>query len=159
MLPPAVIYHQSGNSSRDVTVTLSIYRRCCYSSKSHPLRDKPVKVANEVFDNLKEDEQTDDVINGLNTDEDTSCISSRKQDWLSNWDVTKTYRQHIEQPLFGGIIRPCKSPWASSVVLVRKKNRKLRLCVDYRMLNERTVKDSFALPRMEEIFDCLYGAT
>ena len=67
-------------------------------------------------------------------------------------------RQHIEQLLAGGIIRPSKSPWTSNVVLVRKKNGKLRLCVDYRMLNSRTVKDSFALPRMEEIFDCLHGA-
>ena len=67
-------------------------------------------------------------------------------------------RQHIEQLLAGGIIRPSKSPWTSNVVLVRKKNGKLRLCVDYRMLNSRTVKYSFALPRMEEIFDCLHGA-
>jgi len=67
-------------------------------------------------------------------------------------------RQHIEQLLAGGIIRPSKSPWTSNVVLVRKKNGKLRLCVDYRQLNNRTVKDSYALPRIEEIFDCLHGA-
>ena len=63
-------------------------------------------------------------------------------------------RQHIEQLLAGGIIRPSKSPWTSNVVLVRKKNGKLRLCVDYRQLNNRTVKYSYALPRIEEIFDC-----
>lgn len=67
-------------------------------------------------------------------------------------------RQHIEQLLAAGVIRPSKSPFTSNVVLVRKKNGKLRLCVDYRMLNERTIKDSYALPRMEEIFDCLHGA-
>ena len=67
-------------------------------------------------------------------------------------------RQHIEQLLAGGVIRPSMSPFTSNVVLVRKKNGKLRLCVDYRMLNERTVKDSYALPRTEEIFDCLHGA-
>ena len=67
-------------------------------------------------------------------------------------------KQHIESLLAAGIIRPSKSPYSSNVVLVRKKNGKLRLCVDYRQLNDITVKDSFALPRLEEIFDCLHGA-
>jgi len=67
-------------------------------------------------------------------------------------------REHIEQLLVAGVIRPSKSPYTSNVVLVRKKTGKLRLCVDYRQLNSITIKDSFALPRMEEIFDCLHGA-
>ena len=67
-------------------------------------------------------------------------------------------RQHIEGLLAAGVIRPSKSPYSSNVVLVGKKNGKLRLCVDYRQLNDITVKDSFALPRLEEIFDCLHGA-
>ena len=44
-------------------------------------------------------------------------------------------RKHLEELLSSGVIRKSKSPWASNVVLVRKKNGKLRLCVDYRMLN------------------------
>ena len=67
-------------------------------------------------------------------------------------------RDHIQQLLACGTIRPSKSPFASSIVLVRKKNGKLRLCVNYRMLNDRTVKDSYALPRIEEVFNCLNGA-
>ena len=67
-------------------------------------------------------------------------------------------RAHLEQLLSCGIIRPSKSPWASPVVLVRKKSGKLRLCIDYRMLNDRTIKDSYALPRIDEIFDSLHGA-
>ena len=57
-----------------------------------------------------------------------------------------------------GIIRKSKSPWSSNVVLVRKKNGKLRICVDYRMLNKRSVKDAYALPKIEEIFDVLQGS-
>ena len=68
-------------------------------------------------------------------------------------------QRHVEELLSSGIIRKSKSPWASNVVLVRKKNGKLRLCVDYRMLNKKTVKDSYALPRTEEIFDILNGST
>lgn len=45
-----------------------------------------------------------------------------------------------------GLIRSSNSPWASPVVLVRKKNRKLRLCVDFWKLNKRTKRDSYPLP-------------
>ena len=68
-------------------------------------------------------------------------------------------RQHLEQLLASGVIQKSKSPWASNIVLVRKKNGKLRMCVDYRMLNKRSVKDAYALPRIEEVFDVLHGAT
>jgi len=67
-------------------------------------------------------------------------------------------RKHLEQLLSSGIIEKSKSPFASAVVLVRKKNGSLRLCVDYRLLNRKTIKDAYALPRIEEIFDILHGA-
>jgi len=67
-------------------------------------------------------------------------------------------RKHLEQLLAGGVIRKSKSPFASNIVIVRKKSGKLRMCVDYRMLNNRTIKDAYALPRVEEVFDCLHGA-
>ena len=67
-------------------------------------------------------------------------------------------RQHIEQLLSTGIIQKSKSPWSSNVVLARKRNGKLRMCVDYRMLNKRSVKDAYALPKIEEIFDVLQGS-
>ena len=72
--------------------------------------------------------------------------------------MVKEVREHLEQLLVRGIIEPSKSLWASPVVLVRKKNGKLRMCVDYRAINQRTVKDSYALPRIDEIFDSLQGA-
>ena len=64
-------------------------------------------------------------------------------------------KEHLRQLLTAGTIRPSHSPWASNVVLVRKKNGKLRLCVDYRQLNLSTKKDSYSLPRIEELLDCL----
>ena len=66
-------------------------------------------------------------------------------------------RNHLQQLLSAGIIRRSHSPWSSNVVLVRKKDGKLRMCVDYRQLNQRTIKDSYALPRIEEILDSLGG--
>jgi hypothetical protein len=52
-------------------------------------------------------------------------------------------------------IEPSTSPWNSPVVLVRKKDGNTRFCVDYRKLNDITVKDSFPLPRIDDIFDQL----
>lgn len=66
-------------------------------------------------------------------------------------------RTHLQKLLTAGIIRPSHSPWSSNVVLVRKKDNKLRMCVDYRQLNQLTIKDSYALPRSEEILDAFIG--
>ena len=48
-------------------------------------------------------------------------------------------RNHIQEMLDVGAIVPSESPWASAVVLVRKKDGGLHFCVDYRKLNEKTV--------------------
>ena len=66
-------------------------------------------------------------------------------------------KSHIHQLLQTGIIRKSHSPFSSNVVLVKKKDGSLRLCVDYRLLNSRTKKDAYALPRIEHILDCLGG--
>ena len=67
-------------------------------------------------------------------------------------------KEHLQQMLDSGIIRPSQSPFSSEVVWVRKKDGSLRQCVDYRRLNARTIKDNYCLPRIEEILDSLAGA-
>ena len=67
-------------------------------------------------------------------------------------------KQHLQQMLQSGVIRHSKSPWCSNMVLVRKKDGGLRLCIDYRQLNKRTIRDSYSLPRIEETLDSLSGA-
>ena len=67
-------------------------------------------------------------------------------------------RAHLEQLAVSGIIRESHSPWTSDVVLVRKRDGSLRMCVDYRQLNKRTISDSYALPRAEELLDTLSGS-
>ncbi len=57
-----------------------------------------------------------------------------------------------------GYIRPSKSPWGAPVLFTKKKDGSLRLCVDYRDLNKLTIKNKFPLPRVDDIFDHLYGS-
>ena len=66
-------------------------------------------------------------------------------------------RQHIQDMLDGGAIHPSQSPWCNAVVLVRKKDRALRFCIDFRRLNARTKKDSHLLPRGPETMESLVG--
>ncbi|KAK3737241.1 hypothetical protein QZH41_010870 [Actinostola sp. cb2023] len=67
-------------------------------------------------------------------------------------------RDYIQKSLERGIIRESSSPYASPIVLVRKKDGKLRLCVDYRLLDAKTHKDAYPLPRIDEALDVLKGA-
>lgn len=74
----------------------------------------------------------------------------------SDYEMVKS---HINQLLESQVIRESCSPYASPIVLVRKKDSTLRLCVDYRQLNSKTRKDAFPLPRIEESLDALTGAS
>jgi RNase H-like domain found in reverse transcriptase/Reverse transcriptase (RNA-dependent DNA polymerase)/Integrase zinc binding domain/Chromo (CHRromatin Organisation MOdifier) domain/Integrase core domain len=67
-------------------------------------------------------------------------------------------RQYIQENLDKGFIRPSKSPAASPVLFVPKKDGSLRLCVDYRGLNSVTVKNRYPLPLVGEIMDRVNGA-
>ena len=67
-------------------------------------------------------------------------------------------KSQLDEPLAKGYIRQSKSPYGAPVLFVDKKDRKLRLCVDYRALNKVTVKNSYPLPRIDDLFDRLAGA-
>jgi len=67
--------------------------------------------------------------------------------------------QQVDEMERHGIIEPAASPWASNVVLVRKKDGSLRFCVDYRRLNAITYKDSYPLPLIDNCLNALAGAS
>ena len=68
-------------------------------------------------------------------------------------------QKHLKQMLDSGIIRPSNSDWAAAPVLVRKKDGGVHWWVDYHALNNRTVKDAYPLPLIEECLDVLGGNT
>lgn len=67
-------------------------------------------------------------------------------------------RKHLQELLEAGVIRESESPYSSPIVVVRKRNNDVRLCIDYRKLNLQTVKDAYALPNLEDTFSALTGS-
>jgi hypothetical protein len=68
-------------------------------------------------------------------------------------------KKQIDELLEKGYIRPSTSQWAALVLFVEKKDGTKRMCNDYRSLNEVTVKNKYPLPRIEDLFDQLRGAS
>ena len=64
----------------------------------------------------------------------------------------------IHELLGKGFIRPSTSPWGAPVLFSKKKDKTLRLCIDYRQLNRVTIKNRYPLPRIDDLFDQLKGA-
>ncbi|KAL4010684.1 hypothetical protein IC575_027695 [Cucumis melo] len=71
----------------------------------------------------------------------------------------KELKVQLQELLDKGFIRPSVSPWGAPVLFVKKKDGSMRLCIDYRELNKVTVKNRYPLPRIEDLFDQLQGAT
>jgi hypothetical protein len=62
-------------------------------------------------------------------------------------------KKQIQELLSKGFIRPSSSPWGCSALFVKKKDETLWMCVDYRPLNEVTVKNRYPLPRIDILSD------
>ena len=63
--------------------------------------------------------------------------------------------EELEEMLKAGIIEPSKSEWAFLIVVVKKKDGKARICIDYRKLNAVTQGDAYPMPRIGDILDDL----
>ena len=61
----------------------------------------------------------------------------------------------IKQQLDAGVIKESNSPWSFPLCFVKKRDGSTRACIDYRKLNDVTVKDAYPLPKIDECLDCL----
>ena len=69
-------------------------------------------------------------------------------------------RRQLKQLIDDGlIIVESTSPFGAPILFVRKKDGSLRLCVDYRLLNKQTIRDSYPLPKVQDLLDQMTGAT
>jgi hypothetical protein len=68
-------------------------------------------------------------------------------------------KKQIDELLEKVYIRPSTSPWVAPVLFVEKKDGTKKMCIDYRSLNEVTIKNKYPLPRIEDLFDQLRGAS
>lgn len=67
-------------------------------------------------------------------------------------------KKQLDELVKAGFIQPSKSPFGAPILFVKKKDGTMRMCVDYRALNNVTIKNSYPLPRVDELFDRLQGA-
>ena len=67
-------------------------------------------------------------------------------------------KSQLKELLDKKFIHPSSSPWGAPVIFIEKKDGTMRMCVDYRSLNEVIIKNKYPLPRIEDLFDQLRGA-
>ncbi|MCO5613504.1 hypothetical protein L7F22_067781 [Adiantum nelumboides] len=67
-------------------------------------------------------------------------------------------KEQLMQLIKQGFIRPSTSPWDASILFQKKKDGSLRLCIDYRGLNQVTVKNKYPISRIDELLDRLHGS-
>jgi hypothetical protein len=87
----------------------------------------------------------------------TAPISKRSYR-VSGLELVELKKQ-IDELLEKGYIRPSTLPWAAPILFVEKKDGTRRMCIDYRALNEVTIKNKYPFPIIEDMFDQLRGAS
>ena len=122
---------------------------CCGKSKD-ALREV-ICMYNDVFA-LNDDElgETNVVTHAIDTRNAPPVKSTARR---LPYSLRKELEEEMDNLLQSGCIEPSISPYSSPLVLVRKKNGGLRVCVDYRALNKDTVPDRYPLPRIDELMD------
>ena len=71
------------------------------------------------------------------------------------YTLQETVSKEVKKMLHQGVTRESNSPWSSPVVMVKKKDGSWRFCIDFRKLNERTERDTYPLPCIDETLEAL----
>jgi hypothetical protein len=152
------LLHPSGDR---VLLSLATKKACLYSlagTETTALEDIPVvceypDVFPEELPGMPPDREVEFVIEIM---PGTAPISKRPYRMPPN--ELRELKEQLKVLLDKGFIRPSSSPWGCPALFVKKKDDSLRMCVDYRPLNEVTVKNKYPLPRIDILFDQLSGA-
>src|SRR3954464_4266759 len=136
-----------------------IARAFCHQSVSVPSLEE-VEVVCEFPDVFPEE------LPGMSPDRDiefiielvTGTTPIALRPYRMNAEELIELKKQLNDMLQKGLIRPSASPWGSLVLFVDKRDGSIRMCVDYRKLNEVTIKNKYPLPKIEDLFDQLNGA-
>ena len=129
-----------------------------YEKSAIPLEEKPMlqellEECHEAF-SLEEGERGETDLVQLQID--TGDAQPKRQPVRRiPFAVRQEVAKHLREMQEAGVIQPSNSPWASPIVLVKKKDGSLRFCIDYRQLNSVTKADNFPLPRIDDLLDQL----
>ena len=138
------------------------------------IQAQPTATVNQLDDSgNKEDPVVDEFLDvfpddlpGMPSDRDIEFIIKllsgttpiAKRPYRMGVNELEELKKQIKELQEKGFIRPSSSPWGASVIFVDKKDGTQRMCVDYRSLNEVTIKNKYPLPRIDDLFDQLRGA-
>ena len=103
---------------------------------------------NEVFAKSKADLGDCDLLELEIDTKDSPPLST--QPYKSAWKERYIVRDEVQKMIQAGVVKPSNSPWSAAAILVSKKDKTWRFCVDYRKLNKITTKDVYPLPRVED---------
>ena len=141
MNPPGVPSYLSGGSLVGESDVQALLEECPYE-----LQDLPVGLPP-----LRPTAHTIPLVDG-------ACPVYRRAYCLSV-EERKSVQEYVERLVQQGWIVPSTSPWSTPVILTSKPDGTMRVCVDYRALNDLTVKNRYPLPRIDDLLDSLAGAS
>lgn len=115
-----------------------------------------------VYDDIVVDDLPDELPPKREVDHEIETDDSKRPPFrrpyrLSRYEWAELDKQ-VKTMLARGTIRESKSPFGAPVLFIKKKTGELRMCVDYRALNDMTVKNRYPLPRIDDILDQMHGA-
>ncbi|OUT23747.1 hypothetical protein CAS74_000116 [Pichia kudriavzevii] len=115
----------------------------------------------EVKENNNVLEEPYDGVDGIRKKihEEFRDVSTYRRQYKLSYSEKQELNKQVDELLKQGFIKPSSSPFNSPVLFVKKKDGSMRMCVDYRLLNNNTVKDKFPIPRIDELITCFGGAS
>ena len=78
--------------------------------------------------------------------------------WINILELNELKLQ-LQELIDKNYVRPSVSPWGAPIPFIKKKDSTLCLCIDYHQLNKMTIKNRYPLPRIDDLFDQIHGAT
>jgi hypothetical protein len=144
----------------ELVVTAKVVANCAKVNQLDASQGSEVPVIKEFPDVFPEE------LSGMLPDRDIEFVIELKPDTspiyktpyrMATPELAKL-KEHVKELLEKGFIHPSSSPWGAPMIFVPKKDGTQRLCVDYRALNEVTIKNKYPLCRIDDLFDQLCGA-